>query len=379
MIYFDNAATSIKKPDSVIKAVAFSLSNMANAGRGLNTAASFLYSIRKKVANFFNVQSPDNIAFTYNSTESLNIAIKSLLNKDVNKNSNVVTTHLEHNSVLRPLYEFEDRVEIKFVSSDEFGNPVYEEFEKIIDENTNFVICTHASNLTGNLVDIERIGKICKEKNTIFIVDASQTAGIFDIDVINMNIDILCFTGHKSLLAPQGVGGIYINPEIKIKSLKSGGTGIDTYSKKQPDNMPNILEAGTLNMHGLVGLGASIDYINEYGIDKIREKELELMWLFYDSIKDIEGIKIYGDFRTSSRCPIVSLNINDVDSTIIGEDLFSNFDVLIRTGGHCAPLMHKHFKTVKQGMLRFSFSHFNTKEEVIKVIEIIKNIIGDYR
>lgn len=377
MIYFDNAATSMRKPQEVIDAINYAVSNLGNAKRGINEAGRVLYATRKKLAKFFNVDDENQIAFTYNSTESLNIAIKSLLS-DLKEGENVVTTTLEHNSVLRPLYEYEDKLEIRIVKADENGNLIYEEFDKLVDEKTKFVVLTHASNLTGNIVDVEKVAKICKEKDKILILDASQTAGHINIDVKKMNIDILCFTAHKSLLALQGVGGIYVNPKIKLKGLKSGGTGTDTYSKKHTDKMPHSLEAGTLNMHGIYTLSASLDYINSYGMDKIREKEVDLMKLFYSLIKDIEGVKVYGDFSTFNRCPIVALNYKDVDSEILGEDLQNNFDILIRTGAHCAPLMHRHFKTENQGMLRFSFSHFNEKEEVLEVVEVLKTIFKDY-
>ena len=379
MIYFDNAATSKKKPDCVIEAVIDAMKNTGNAGRGVNEdslkASRLIYDTRKKLAELFNVTDCNNIAFTYNSTEALNIAIKGVLSES----SSAVTTVLEHNSVLRPLYECEQKgTKLSFVGTDEYGNPLYEDFERLVNENTKAVVCTHASNLTGTLVDIGRIGKLCKEKNVIFIVDASQTAGVFDIDVEAMNIDILCFTGHKSLLGPQGVGGIYVNPSLNFRGLKSGGTGIDTYSKTQPEDMPMRLEAGTLNSHGIAGLSAALDYINEYNINNIRSEEQNLMKYFYENLKDIKEVKIYGDFRSMNRCPVVSINIGELDSSVIGDELFGNYGISIRSGGHCAPLMHEFFGTKGQGMVRFSFSHFNTLEEVENALVALKNIIGDY-
>lgn len=376
MIYLDNAATTLHKPQEVIDAVIKAMTSMGNAGRG-NTSASMeathtIFEARENIAKFFNIEDSSNIAFTSNSTEALNTAIKGTLKSG----DHVITTMLEHNSVLRPLYEMEKRgVEISFIKTDNLGNLLYTDINKLIKSNTKAIICTHASNLTGNLVDIKFIGNLCKEKNLLFIVDASQTAGVFPIDVKKMNIDILCFTGHKSLLGPQGTGGIYVKDGIEITPLKSGGTGILTYEKQQPSKMPTHLEAGTLNGHGIAGLNAGIEFINKTGIDIIRKKEEELMWRFYNEIKNLPNIKIYGDFNTNDRCPIVTINIGEFDSGDVAEELLAQ-GVSTRAGGHCAPLMHEALGTVNQGAVRFSFSYFNTFEEVDEVIEILKNIIS---
>ncbi|MCF2698644.1 aminotransferase class V-fold PLP-dependent enzyme [Fusobacterium mortiferum] len=377
MIYFDNAATTLHKPQEVIEAVIKAMSSMGNAGRG-NTSASMeathtVFDTRENLAKFFNIKDSSRIAFTCNSTEALNIAIKGIFKNG----DNIITTMLEHNSVLRPLYEMEEKgVELSFVKADKLGNISYEKMESFIKNNTKAIICTHGSNLTGNLIDIKRVGEICKKYNLLFIVDASQTAGVFPIDVEDMNIDILCFTGHKSLLGPQGTGGIFVREGVEIKPLKSGGTGILTYSKSQPQIMPTYLEAGTLNGHGIAGLNAGIEFINKIGMNKIREKEDSLMWRFYNGVKNLSHIKIYGDFSKKERCPIVTLNIGEYDSGDIAEELL-NLGISTRAGGHCAPLMHEALGTVEQGAVRFSFGYFNTEEEVDKVIEILKNIINE--
>ena len=375
MIYFDNAATTLHKPQEVIDAVIKAMTSMGNAGRG-NTSASMeashiIFDTRENLAKFFNIKDSSRIAFTCNSTEALNIAIKGRLTTG----DHVITTMLEHNSVLRPLYEMENKgVELSIIQADKLGNISYDEIKSLIKNNTKSIVCTHGSNLTGNLVDIEKIGKICKEHNLLFIVDASQTAGVFPIDVEKMNIDILCFTGHKSLLGPQGTGGIFVKEGIDVTPLKSGGTGILTYSKTQPLIMPTHLEAGTLNGHGIAGLNAGIEFINKIGMKKIREKEENLMWRFYNKVKELPHIKIYGDFSKKERCPIVTLNIDNYDSGDIAEELL-NYGVATRAGGHCAPLMHEALGTIEQGAVRFSFGYFNTEEEVDEVIKIIKNII----
>ena len=264
MIYLDNAATTMKKPQCVIDAVVAAMTNMGNAGRGANEASldasRMIYDTREKISDLFNLQNPSRVAFTCNSTESLNTAIKGILNS----NDHAITTSLEHNSVLRPLYELQDKgMELSIVNCDENGNLDYNDFEKLIKNNTKVIVCTHASNLVGNVLDIKKIGSIAKKHNLIFIVDASQSAGVFDIDMQEMNIDVLCFTGHKGLLGPQGIGGLCVREGINIRPLKSGGSGVNTFSKTQPTEMPTHLEAGTLNGHAIAGLNAALNYLNE--------------------------------------------------------------------------------------------------------------------
>lgn len=378
MIYLDNAATTRIKPKVVVEAVAEALTTLGNAERGTHSASlgasRTVFSTRMKLAKFFNAEGPSNIVFTMNATESLNIAIKGILEKG----DAVITTCLEHNSVLRPLYQLRDEgVELSFVSADKLGRPNYEEFESLIKPNTKAIISTAGSNLTGNLVDIKRVGEIAKKHGLIFVVDASQTAGVFPIDVKELNIDILCFTGHKGLLGPQGTGGMYVRDGVEVKPYLSGGTGVQTYNEHQPAEMPTRLEAGTLNGHGLAGLDAAIDYINEFGMQAIHDKEMSLMWRFYNGVKDIEGVKIYGDLDVKDRCPIVSINLSDYESGAVSDELANRFEIATRPGGHCAPLMHKALGTVDQGAVRFSFSHFNTEEEVDTAINAVRTLIEE--
>ena len=375
MIYLDNAATTRVKPKEVVEAVAEALTTLGNAERGTHSASlgasRTVFSTRMKLAKFFNAEGPSNIVFTMNATESLNIAIKGILEKG----DAVITTCLEHNSVLRPLYQLRDEgVELSFVSADKLGRPNYEEFENLIKPNTKAIISTAGSNLTGNLVDIRRVGEIAKKHGLIFVVDASQVAGVFPIDVKALNIDILCFTGHKGLLGPQGTGGLYVRDGVEVKPYLSGGTGVQTYNEHQPAEMPTRLEAGTLNGHGLAGLDAAIDYINEFGMQAIHDKEMSLMWRFYNGVKEIEGVKIYGDFDVKDRCPIVSINLSDYESGAVSDELANRFEIATRPGGHCAPLMHKALGTVDQGAVRFSFSHFNTEEEVDTAINAVRTL-----
>ena len=375
MIYMDNAATTMHKPQEVIDAVVNAMNSMGNAGRGASEAAlsasRVIYDTRDRLAELFGAEDARRIAFTSNSTESLNIAIKGSLNPG----DHVITTVLEHNSVLRPLYEMEKNgVELSIIRCDEKGMPDISQMEASIKENTKMIICTNGSNLTGNYVDVSVIGKMAHAHGLMFVVDASQTAGVFPINVQEMNIDILCFTGHKGLLAPQGTGGIYVKEGIELRPLKTGGSGIQTYSKEHPVQMPTALEAGTLNGHGIAGLHAALGYLKKEGIDNIRRKEQELMWRFYNGVKDIPGVKIYGDYSQKERCAIVTLNIGDYDSSEVSDELLMEYDISTRPGAHCAPLMHEALGTVEQGAVRFSFSHYNTDEEVDTAIRAIREL-----
>ena len=365
MIYLDNAATTRHKPDCVVEAVTRALCSLGNPGRGAHEgtldADRMVFETRLALAELFHAEGPGRIAFTANSTEALNIAIKGILQPG----DHVISTVLEHNSVLRPLYEMEDRgVELTLLPADRQGLLRMEDFEAALRPNTRAIVCTHGSNLTGNLVDIARVGRVARRHGLLFVVDASQTAGAFPIDVQGMGIDILCFTGHKSLLGPQGTGGIYVRPGVTVRPLLSGGSGVQTYLRHHPPQMPTALEAGTLNAHGLAGLGAAVNYIRQMGLDQIREQELDLMWDFYHRVSAIPGVTVYGDFSRRLRCPIVSLNVRDYDSSQVSDVLSSQYGIATRPGAHCAPLMHRALGTVEQGTVRFSFSHFNTREEI---------------
>lgn len=378
MIYLDNAATTMHKPKEVIDAVVCAMSSMGNAGRGANeaslSASRIIYDTREKLCRFFHGENPRQIVFTNNSTESLNIAIKGLLNPG----DHVITTMLEHNSVLRPLYEMKEKgVELTIIESDKKGRFCLEDMESAIRQNTRMIVCTNGSNLTGNYVPLKPVGELAKKHGPLFVVDASQTAGVFPIDVQDMMIDVLCFTGHKGLLGPQGTGGMYVKEGIKIRPLKTGGSGVQTYSKTHPAEMPTALEAGTLNGHGIAGLHAAMSYLEETGVDHIRAREQELMWRFYEGVKDIPEITIYGDFSTKERCAIVTLNIGEYDSSEVSDALLTEYSISTRPGGHCAPLMHEALGTVEQGAVRFSFSHYNTEEEVDTAIEAVRELAKD--
>lgn len=378
MIYMDNAATTMQKPKEVLDAVLNAMSSMGNAGRGANeaslSASRIIYDTREKLCTLFHAEDPRQIVFTANSTESLNVALKGLLNPG----DHVVTTMLEHNSVLRPLYELEEQgTELTIVKSSSLGTVEPEDIESAVRPDTKLIVITNGSNLTGNYIDLKPIGDIARKHNVLFVVDASQTAGVFPIDVQEMKIDVLCFTGHKGLLGPQGTGGMYVREGLAVRPLKSGGSGVRTFSRTHPAEMPTALEAGTLNGHGIAGLNAALAYLEKEGIDNIRRREQELMRRFYDGVKDIPDVKVYGDYSAKERCAIVALNIGDYDSSEVSDELLTTYGISTRPGGHCAPLMHEALGTVEQGAVRFSFSHYNTDEEVDTAIAAIRELAAD--
>ena len=375
MIYLDNAATTLHKPDAVVQAVAQAMCSAGNPGRGAHSvsldASRMVYNARCALAELFGAESPERIAFTPNSTAALNIAVKGVLQRG----DHVITTALEHNSVLRPLYELEEGgVELTILPADAKGNIAYNDFEKNIRGNTRAIVCTHSSNLTGNLLDIARIGRIAKERGLLLIVDASQTAGAFEIDVQKMGVDILCFTGHKALLGPQGTGGLYVRTGVEVRPLLSGGSGVQSHSKSHPRQMPTALEAGTLNAHGLAGLHAAVRYIQQQGMENLRAKEMLLMRAFYEKVSKMDGIRVYGDFSAEERCPIVTLNVRDYDSGEISDALFERWGIATRPGAHCAPLLHQALGTGSQGAVRFSFSHHNTMEEIETAVSALREL-----
>ena len=372
MIYLDNAATTLRKPPQVIQAVVEAMTSLGNASRGAHsgalTASRMVYDTRCKIAKLFGCTNAENVVFTCNSTEALNIALNGIFQPG----DHVITTDLEHNSVLRPLYRLEDQgiIELSFVPADRMGRPDYSAFQSLIRPNTRAIVCTHASNLTGNMIDIAAVGQIAGSHGLLFVVDASQTAGAVPIDMEQMHIDILCFTGHKGLMAPQGTGGLCIREGVEVRPFKVGGSGIHSYDRAQPSPYPTRLEAGTLNGHGIAGLSAALDFLEETGMEAIREKEMALMNRFYVGVSGIPGVTVYGDF-SEPRTAVVCLNIADYDSGAVADALYEEFDIATRAGAHCAPRMHRALGTQDQGAVRFSFSWFNTEEEVDRAVAAV--------
>lgn len=381
MSYFDNAATSYPKPDEVYSVLIETMRNKGgNPGRGSHRIAieafRAVYETRVKLAKLFNIDDPLRIAFTQNATMSLNFAIKGVLEKG----DHVITTSLEHNSVLRPLFSMEEqkKIDLTIVEADYQGLISLDDIEKSIQENTKAIVITHASNLTGTIIPIEKIGEIAKKHGIILIVDASQSAGILEIDVDKMNIGILCFTGHKSLFGPQGTGGIYLRKGVEIKPLMEGGSGSHSKLKRQPQEMPDLLECGTLNAPGIAALGAGVDFILKTGMENIRKHEDEITEVFIKGVKGIEGVRVYGP-ETGKRTPVVALNIGDIDPAELSAILDEEYDIAVRPGMHCAPLVHKSIGTYETGAVRFSFGYFNTAKEITEAITAVKEISDFYR
>ncbi len=375
MIYLDNAATTLRKPQAVMDAVLQAMGSMGNCARGAHgsalSAARTVYEARCQLAAFFGCTRPDHVIFTANATEALNIAINGLFVPG----DHIISTDLEHNSVLRPLYrlEAEQEISLSFVPADRTGCVDYADFERMIRSETKAVVCTHASNLTGNMLDLEKISAVCKKHNLLLIVDASQTAGCLPIDMDALGIDVLCFTGHKGLMGPQGTGGLCIREGVEIRPWKVGGSGVLSHSQTQPAEYPTRLEAGTLNAHGIAGLLAAVRFLQETGIEAVHEKECSLMKRFFDGVKEVPGVTVYGDF-SHDRAAIVSLNIRDLDSGFVSDELSEGFEIATRPGAHCAPRMHRALGTIKQGAVRFSFSYFNTEAEIDAAVEAVKEI-----
>lgn len=373
MIYLDNAATTLQKPRQVIDAVVQAMTTMGNAARGAHggslSASRMVYDCRCKIARLFGCSLPENVIFTANSTEALNIALNGIFNPG----DHVITTDLEHNSVLRPLYRLEQQgiITLSFVPADAKGSVNTEDFAARIRPDTRAVVCTHASNLTGNMVDVAAVGRIAKENGLLLVVDASQTAGAVPIDMEAMGIDILCFTGHKALMAPQGTGGLCIREGVEVSPFKVGGSGVHSYDTRQPMDYPTRLEAGTLNSHGIAGLSAALDFLEETGMEAIREKELALMHRFCRGVSRIPGVTVYGEFD-QERTAVVALNIRDYDSGAVADALYEEFSIATRAGAHCAPRMHMALGTRDQGAVRFSFSWFNTEAEVDAAIKALE-------
>ena len=376
MIYLDNAATTQKKPPQVLEAMVEALQSMGNSSRGTHggalKSARSVFSARENISRLFNGPGPEQVVFTTNATEALNIALGGLFGKG----DHVITTALEHNSVLRPLYRLEEEgiIELSIVPADKRGCVDYADFSRLIQSNTRAIVCTQASNLTGNALDLYKIGEIAHSSNLLFVVDSSQGAGVLPLDMEAMHISVLCFTGHKGLMGPQGTGGLCVAKDVDIRPLKVGGSGVQSYSHTHPTEMPTRLEAGTLNGHGLAGLAAGVEWLLETGIDKIHAREVELAKRFYDGVKDIPGVKIYGDFSDWNRTAVVTLNLGDYDSGEVSDALWEDYEIATRPGAHCAPLMHMALGTVEQGAVRFSFSWFNTEEEVDTAINAVKEL-----
>lgn len=378
MIYLDNAATTWPKPPEVTQAMLDAVAvNGANPGRGGHQmaleAGRIIYRTRELLAHLFNINDPSRIIFTYNATDSLNMALYGSLAPG----DHVITSRAEHNAVYRPLKLLESKgVEVTYVPCSPEGLIKLEELKNSVRSNTKLIVMTHASNVLGTVQPIEEIGRFAKEKGLIFLVDAAQTAGVLDIDVEKMNIDLLAFPGHKSLYGPQGTGGLYIRPGYEITPFRAGGTGGNSESPYLPEILPDRYESGTPNTPGIAGLGAGVSFILATGIDKIRCHEQKLTGQFLAGLRDIEQVKLYG-LGKEDQAPVVSLNLGEEGSAEIAHILDKAFGIAVRAGLHCAPLAHQTMQTLDQGAVRFSFSYFNTEAEIEYTLDCIKKIVQE--
>ncbi|HOP85240.1 MAG TPA: aminotransferase class V-fold PLP-dependent enzyme [Syntrophorhabdaceae bacterium] len=377
-IYFDNAATSWPKPTCMIEAMVDFNNNIgANPGRSAHRlsieAARILFNTRELMASLIGAKDPDTIIFTRNATEGLNILIHGLLKPG----DHVITTSMEHNSVMRPLRSKEkEGIEITVIKSSSEGELDPKDVLKAIKKNTTLIITTHASNVVGTIMPIDEIAKIARERDIIYCIDGAQTVGSVNIQVKEQLIDILVFTGHKSLYGPQGTGGIYLKKglEKRIKPLEQGGTGSRSEYEEHPDFMPDRFESGTPNTIGIAGLGASIDYIKTLGVENIRKKEMHLTKLFLDAVTSIKGVKVYGVNDVNKKIPVVSFNIKGMMPSDISYILDREFNIMSRPGLHCAPSAHRTIGSFPEGTVRFGFGMFNTEEEIKIAAEAIEKI-----
>lgn len=377
MIYLDNAATTMHKPQTVIDAVTQAMCSLGNAGRGATSgaldAARTIHGCRAKLARLLGCPRADHVCFTPNSTAALNTVINGV----VRPGDRVVTTVLEHNSVLRPLNRLaaEQDVTVEHAGCDANGVLDYDELERLVTSGTRAVVVTHASNVTGNAVDIARVAAMAHAAGALVIVDASQSAGTAHIDMQAMGLDVVCFTGHKGLMGPQGTGGLAVAEGIDVAPWAMGGTGVHSFDALQPLEWPTRLEAGTLNGHGIAGLSAGLDFIEaQGGVEAIAAHERALAERFLAGVREIPGIALYGAFDQPMRSAIVSLNVGDIDSAEISDALMQGWGIATRPGAHCAPLMHRALGTERQGIVRFSFGYFNTDEEVDTAIDALRDL-----
>lgn len=377
MIYFDNAATSWPKPAGVIEAMRHCIEEVgANPGRSGHKmsleANKLVTGTRERLASLFNIDDPERIVFTLNATDALNLAIKGLLNEG----DHVITSSMEHNSVTRPLYVLVQKgVKVTKINCDREGRINLKDIEAAINSATRAIIITHASNVSGTMMPVGEIGSLAKRKGLRLLVDAAQTAGLFAIDVKDMNIDLLAFPGHKSLMGPPGTGGLYIKDGVNLIPLKEGGTGSHSEVPGQPEMMPERYESGTLNTVGIAGLGAGLDFIKSEGMDKIRKHELYLAERFMVGTGGVKGIKLYGVKGAGGRVPVVSFSVGDRPAGEIGAILDQRFDIACRAGLHCAPDAHHTLGTFEQKLVRFSFSYFNKQEEIDFALASLREIV----
>lgn len=378
MIYLDNAATSYPKPNRVIEEMNRCMREFcANPGRGGHKmsieSGKAVIEAREALGSFFNFDNPLQLCFTKNATEALNIAIKGCLKPG----DHAITTCMEHNSVLRPLKALERDIgiELTIIEGDEFGEIDPEDIKKNIRTNTRLIACTLSSNVNGIIMPVKEIGELAAEKGVLFLVDGSQGAGSIHIDVNKIKADMLAFPGHKGLLGPQGTGGLYVREGLDLRPLMEGGTGSVSENPFQPDFMPDILESGTLNTPGIIGLRYGIEFIGSFGLKNIQAYKHMLTQRLLEGIKEIKGIKLYSRTEMEKNSGIAAINLPDTESTEVSYILDKDHNIATRPGLHCAPLAHEKLGTKKIGIVRISVGCFNTLEEIDTTLEALRKIV----
>jgi cysteine desulfurase / selenocysteine lyase len=375
-LYLDNAASSHPKPETVYQTVNEVLKNIGanpgRAGHGLAVkAGQWILRTRQALAELFDIKDPNRIVFTANATEALNLGLKGLLNPG----DHVITSSMEHNSVIRPLRYLETQgVEITIVSGNIHGKIQTGDIEKALRRNTRLIVLTHASNVTGEVLPVSEVAEITQKRGILFMVDAAQTAGPVPISAARMGIDLLAAPGHKGLMGPQGTGFLYIAPGISLRPLIEGGTGSQSELEVQPDFFPDRMESGTLNTPGLAGLGAGIRFILEQGQDQIRKKEMILTHLLWEGLKKIPRIRVYGPKEAEERTAVVSFNIGSLNPQAVASILDTAYDMAVRAGLHCAALAHRTLGTFPEGTVRVSPGFFNTEMEIETFLQAIGEI-----
>lgn len=377
-MYFDNSATTLHKPASLKEKYielleSESYGNPSRSGHALSQNSMMgIYKTKMDLAKIFHIGDPNDIALTENASFGLNMVIKSL----IKENDHVITTTTEHNSVLRPLYQ--SGAELSFLDFDDNCEVDFDKISELIKENTRFIVSNHASNLLANLNDLDKIHEISDKYNLVMIIDMAQTAGCVDVDLSKYTNSIFVFTGHKSLYGPSGTGGIIKVGDFDFSNVFAGGSGVNSFDKCHPKDFPAIFEVGTSNFLSQIAMDASLKFLLETGIENINEKIKKLTKRFYEGIENIEGIKIYSKKPEGDFTGIVSFNLSDMDSSELSLILDEEYNIQTRPGAHCAPLIHKHFGTENQGIVRFSFSYFNTDEEIDTAIKAVKEIAEYY-
>lgn len=375
MIYLDNSATSLHKPPEVAQAVAFAIQHFGNPGRSFHLpamrAAREVFLTRVEIARLVGLEDPLQVAFTSGATESLNLVLNSLITKD----DGVITSVLEHNSVLRPLYRI--GCPLSLLDCDEEGNLLIENLPRLVTSQTRFVVCAHGSNLLGSITDVKRLYALCRELGLTLILDAAQTLG--SIETTADMADVICFTGHKALLGPQGTGGVISKHPLPFALNKTGGTGADSFAPHQPLHMPDVFEAGTQNAHSLYGLQKGALFVNQTGVAAIQQKEKELAQQFLEGVARIPGITLHGPKHAHNRLPVFALQVAGYTADDVALRLWDGWQIATRAGSHCAPLVHRYFFTEKTGMVRLSAGFFTTEHEIDTTLQALEQIASEGR